>query len=232
MLYLALSLGFFGSLHCMGMCGPLAFNVSINRSRSLYNTIVNALSYNMGRILTYTLLGLLFGFIGNVFNLTSTQKWISIALGVFFIISFLIAKTPERLFLNTSVGKSINNTTYQLLNGLLKRSKTTPTFMIGMVNGLLPCGLVYVAISGALMATSHIGGMQFMLYFGLGTLPMMFIIMLLPTLGSKKSIKGFNKVLPYVNLLFGIFLIYRALAVNLPLDLNFMEAVDNPIMCH
>lgn len=233
MLVLALSLGFLGSLHCMGMCGPLAFNISVRKAHGIpLQSILHALSYNVGRIITYSLMGLIFGLVGSMLVLTSLQKWSSIILGVFFILSFIIAKTPEHLFLRTSVGRSVNTYVYKALDKILKSSTTVPSLLVGMVNGLLPCGLVYVAISGALMATSYTGGMLFMLCFGVGTIPLMAAIMILPSLGKKRLLKGFNRVLPYINLGFGIFLIYRAIAVDMPLELNFLEAVNNPIMCH
>ena len=119
-----------------------------------------------------------------------------------------------------------------MLSYMTKRSKEFHPFQLGMANGLLPCGLVYLAIAGALAVGSVLGGMLFMALFGLGTIPMLFVLTTGYGMFSMSFRSKFRKILPYVTLCFGIFLIYRGFAVDVPLDLNFWEALKNPVLCH
>src|SRR5437016_11916477 len=80
-LWTALLLGLVGSLHCAGMCGPLALAVLAN-CQSLVGFAANRLAYNLGRIITYCLLGLVFGLLGRTLVLAGVQRWVCLALGL------------------------------------------------------------------------------------------------------------------------------------------------------
>jgi len=213
MWYVAFTLGLFGSLHCVGMCGPLAIAFSYKKENTRPQNIYAALSYNLGRTVTYSFLGLLFGALGSFLFVVDLQKMASILLGILLIISFVFTLDLDRILSQHILLKD-----YYI--------------KVRKVNGLLPCGLVYLAMAGAIATGSLTGGVTFMFIFGLGTIPMLFALsngysLLSPTLRLR-----LRSILPYVTLVFGIFLIYRGFAVHMPSELNFWEALKNPIMCH
>jgi len=229
---IALTLGFFGSLHCIGMCGPLAIAFCNKPNNSKAQIFSNALSYNFGRTFTYTLLGILFGTIGSFLFLVDLQKYLSIIIGAVLIVSVIFSFDIKYRFSQTNFISRINKFTRTQISKLISLSKSKSTFSLGMINGLLPCGLVYLAIAGALSAQSILQGALFMLLFGLGTIPALLSLVIGSHLFSPKARHNFRKFLPLVNFIFGIFLIYRGLVVDLPENLNFWEAIKNPVLCH
>ena len=234
MWYVAFTLGLFGSLHCVGMCGPLAIAFCGGRGStgSKYAALQSGLGYNAGRTFTYTLLGLLFGLLGSFLFLADLQKVLSVVLGLVLIISFLLSIDLEKYISSTSLMKTYYQRVTAQIGSVLQQSSKYPPFVLGMANGLLPCGLVYLALAGALATGGVVSGMIFMALFGLGTVPMLLAL----TTGSSLVAPGlrmhFRKVLPYVTLCFGVFLIYRGVVVDMPTELNFWEALRNPVMCH
>jgi uncharacterized protein len=165
----AVLIGFFGSLHCAAMCSPLSFAVT----RISHRAFLNRALYNGGRILTYSLFGALFSAAGGLLRIDSMQNILSIILGLI-LLSFGVAKsTYLRIpFLTPAV---------QLLTILIKKefsllfSKKTSlaVFLLGMVNGVLPCGLSFLALAYCITLRGPIDGFVFMFLFGLSTLPAM-----------------------------------------------------------
>jgi sulfite exporter TauE/SafE len=232
MWYVAFTLGLFGSLHCVGMCGPLAIAFSYKKENTRPQNIYAALSYNLGRTVTYSFLGLLFGALGSFLFVVDLQKMASILLGILLIISFVFTLDLDRILSQHILLKDYYIKVRKLISKVMENSNQYHPFQLGMVNGLLPCGLVYLAMAGAIATGSLTGGVTFMFIFGLGTIPMLFALsngysLLSPTLRLR-----LRSILPYVTLVFGIFLIYRGFAVHMPSELNFWEALKNPIMCH
>ena len=228
----AFTLGILGSLHCIGMCGPLAIAFSDQKSSNAYQRFWEGLSYNLGRTVTYSLLGLLFGLLGSFLWVADLQKTLSITLGVFFVLAFLLAydwegKLNSSSFLNAQLLRLRS-----FISNLFTRSKKVPSFILGLANGVLPCGLVYLALAGALASGTLVSGMLFMTFFGLGTLPAMLALVMGVQFVKPSWRRNFRRVLPFVSLCFGIFLIYRGVVVDFPRELDFWEALKNPIMCH
>jgi len=216
MLYIAFTLGLMGSLHCLGMCGPLAIAFSGGYSNNKLRVISRSLQYNIGRAITYAVMGLLFGLIGSF---------------VFF------AQAQQAINIDSYLGRSsaINkwkNFVHKLISPMIKEVQSYPPFILGMVNGLLPCGLVYLALAGALTTGNIYSGGLFMFFFGLGTIPMLFGLVLGNQMISGSKRKTLTKVIPYVSLAFGVFLCYRGIVVDMPMELDFFEAMKNPVMCH
>lgn len=161
-------IGIAGSLHCAGMCGPLVLAMPATSGRFGAH-LTGKLAYNAGRIVTYGMLGLLFGLSGQLIGLAGFQRWVSIAAGAAILLSLLA--WPMRnatLIIARPVG-----VLKSALGKLLKRHGLMSQFSFGLLNGLLPCGLVYVACAAAAATASIITGLQYMLLFGLGTVPMM-----------------------------------------------------------
>ena len=186
----AITLGFLGSFHCVGMCGPIALALPLDWSSSL-SKYSGALIYNIGRMFTYALLGGFFGLVGESFVIAGYQQLASIVLGAAILIMVLLpnqvfSKLKLTGFIYSYIGKL-----KQKLFLLFKKSSLSSLFFIGTLNGLLPCGLVYLGIAGAIATGNSINGALFMALFGLGTLPAMLSVTLL---GNVISVNFRNKI--------------------------------------
>lgn len=169
MLYSAFILGFMGSLHCFSMCGPLSLLLPGDKSRYLIGRLI----YNTGRITTYALLGLLTGILGQQAGFMIPQKIIFIGLGGALLAYLLLPpKWKNRLSVWGPVLR-LASFVRQSVAKLSKRHGLVAQYGFGLVNGLIPCGLVYAALSGAFLTAGITEAVFFMIFFGLGTLPMM-----------------------------------------------------------
>lgn len=231
MLYTAFIMGLFGSLHCVGMCGPIALALPV-QNENRFSMVSKLLLYNFGRTVTYVFLGVLIGLLGEGLFLAGMQKWLSIGLGVFLLIIVLFSINVESRLLNTPIiGRaflSIKNT----LGKLLKNSSFPALFRTGIVNGFLPCGLVYMAIVGAVSMGDLLDSALYMFLFGIGTIPLM---LLTATAGHMASIKLRNKIkklFPIFITALAVLLIYRGIRFDLPDDFSFWEMMQNMPMCH
>ncbi len=172
----ALSVGFVGSFHCVGMCGPIALALPLGGQSGLKRG-AGMLLYNAGRIFTYSVLGMLFGLLGKGFVIGGYQQALSITLGVIILAGLILPATVSQRFGMTKVITPIVTKVKSLLGGLLKSKSSGSFFLIGALNGLLPCGLVYLAVAGAIAAGSVVKGGLFMAMFGLGTVPAMLFVL-------------------------------------------------------
>lgn len=212
----ALLLGFLGSFHCIGMCGPIALTLPVQHLRG-FRRIAGILLYNFGRITTYALMGALFGWLGKQFYLGGLQQWLSIALGAILMLSVFI-RTPHIPRI-----KGVQ----RILGQLLAKREFSTLYAIGFFNGLLPCGLVYLGITGALATGGIENGMLFMAAFGAGTIPAMFAVSWFSQLLRFRL----KKVLPIVMLLMGFLLIVRGMNLGIPYISPHIEKT-NIITCH
>ena len=232
MWYVAITLGLFGSLHCIGMCGPLAIAASASPSHNRIEKISSVFKYNIGRTITYTILGVLFGLLGGLVLLAHIQKAFSIGAGLLLILAFLFSINIESHINSSWFGTRLHFKVKLLLEKTITSVGRNNPFYIGLVNGLLPCGLVYLALAGALASGSLVNGMFFMMMFGIGTTPIMVTLALGYQSISFKWRSRLKKTIPIVSLCFGIYLSYRGIVVNIPDKLDFWSAINNPIMCH
>ncbi len=232
MWYVAFTLGLFGSLHCVGMCGPLAIAFSHRKENTQWQNIFAALSYNLGRTTTYSILGLFFGLLGSFLFVVDLQKVVSIVLGFLLIISVMFTIDIDNTISNHRWFKKLYDKIKNLISQMMQKSNKYHPFHLGMANGLLPCGLVYLGLAGALSTGDLMEGVLFMFLFGLGTIPMLFTITSGVGFFPTSIRQYFRKILPYVTLAFGFFLVYRGIVVDMPIELNFWEAIKNPVMCH
>jgi hypothetical protein len=232
MFWVAFTIGLFGSLHCVGMCGPLAIAFCDKEKDSKWQRLYSGMSYNLGRTFTYSVLGLFFGLLGTIMVLADFQKSLSIILGVLLILSFLMSYDIDQKINGLPGVRKFYVKVRQRISKMYSKAKKFHPFTLGLANGLLPCGLVYLALAGAIASGSIIKGMIFMASFGLGTIPMMIALIFGVRFLSPKLRFKFKGILPYVTLFFGIFLIYRGIVVGIPEELNFWEMLKNPMMCH
>lgn len=165
----AIVLGLAGSLHCIVMCSPLAMAASNIRS----NFFTSRLLYNAGRILTYAMLGAMVASIGHLINLTSLQSVLSVALGSLLVAMGILNLTSLRFPWISSAVLQLTFRLKKLFGYFLSQKSRLSLFMLGMVNGLLPCGLTYLALAYCLTLKGPLDGFNFMLLVGIGTLPAM-----------------------------------------------------------
>jgi len=210
----ALGLGFASSLHCVGMCGPIAFSLGLNPQNKLDFTFRN-LTYQFGRVTTYTVLGAILGIIGYGATFAGFQNLLSIVAGVMMI---LMAILPKNLGDNLGF-KPFSKLMYKIKKGLgkfLRRKNYSSLYITGLLNGLLPCGAVYAALTGSLAMGSVPGGAVFMTFFGLGTIPLMFASVVAGNLITIQTRQKILKFLPYLMILLGVLFILRGLELNIP----------------
>ncbi len=215
MLLSALIFGLLGSFHCIGMCGPIAFMLPVDRSNNLKKTSQIAL-YHFGRIFTYSLIGLLFGLLGKSFNLFGFQQQLSITVGVFMIVIILI---PYKTFNKYNFSKPLFQLISKVKSALGKelKKKSPDTFLtIGFLNGFLPCGLVYMALFGALATGDALQGSLYMALFGLGTIPLMTTAIYFGNFLTGKVRQYIRKVIPVVVVLIGFLFILRGMGLGIP----------------
>lgn len=211
----ALMLGLIGSFHCAGMCGPIALAIPLN-NKSALSKISGSIIYNIGRAITYALMGFVFGLLGKGLVLAGFQKWVAIIMGVIMVLSVLFPSLYKNKFdLNGKAFSFVGKVKIKL--GSLLRKKTLGSLLlIGLLNGLLPCGLVYMALAGAIATSSAVSGALFMFIFGLGTLPMLFLISILGNSLSVKFRTQMTKIIPAVVFFIGVLFILRGLGLGIP----------------
>lgn len=226
-----LALGILGSFHCVGMCGPLALSLPLSQD-NLWSKFLGSLLYNAGRVLTYSILGLAFGLLGKSFALFGFQQGLSITLGALILI-FLFTRNQTRLTSYTPVWVNRFFTRLRTLLGRLYTQRSySSLLLIGVLNGLLPCGLVYMAMAGAVASGSPVSSVSFMAGFGLGTLPAMWAIAFFGTFMAAGARTQLRKVYPFVMALMAGLLIIRGLGLGIPyLSPKLMTDHKSPIEC-
>ncbi len=209
----AFILGLMGSFHCVGMCGPIALSLPLRGENFLQKT-AGGLLYNIGRTITYGVMGAFFGLIGHGFQMLGFQQLISIIMGSLMIFSVLL----PWLFKNRLAGNFgfFTSPLRRAIQRLFKKRSYRGLFLIGILNGLLPCGLVYLAIAGAIGTGNLYYSIAFMVLFGLGTLPMMLLISWAGNLFSTAIRNKINRVIPYLIVIIGALFILRGLTLGIP----------------
>ncbi len=211
----AISLGLISSLHCAGMCGPIAFALPLDRS-SWASKTTGALVYNSGRIATYAVLGGLFGLLGKAFFTAGLQRGVSIAVGVFFVLAVLIPLiTKQGLFLE-KWGFQFIGKFKGIFQTQFKKRNAVGLLTIGAINGLLPCGMVYLGLAAAVSTGNWLDGSLFMVFFGLGTLPMMFAASVMSDLLSSQLRGRLRRAVPYLVMVMGVLFILRGMNLGIP----------------
>jgi sulfite exporter TauE/SafE len=225
-LQLAFIIGLLGSLHCVGMCGPLAFALE-NKSKSKWVMVFQKLSYNLGRAISYAFLGLLIGIVGKQFWIAGLQQGISIISGV-----FIIAATLPRILPLFNLGSYTPKFFTNSVNHLLTKAIVHKAghFYIGMLNGLLPCGFVYLGLATAVNTNSILQSSLFMLFFGLGTIPLMLAAMVGINFTKPAIRHQINRVLPVLTIFLGVWFILRGLNLNIPYLSPAISQTE--VICH
>jgi uncharacterized protein len=224
------TLGLISSIHCVGMCGPIALALPVYHLPAP-KRMAGLVLYNVGRVVTYAVLGLLFGLIGRKLHMAGLQQWLSIALGLL-ILLFLFYSHNKAISL-PGPAAWIYGKVQASMAKMLKVKSTGGLFLLGMLNGLLPCGMVYLAVAGALSTNNLWDGSLFMVSYGSGTIPAMLTLSLFGVMISVKARNHMKSLIPYMVALMAFLLILRGMNLGIP----FISPLINhdpgtPVSCH
>lgn len=208
----AFLIGLFGSLHCAGMCGPLMLSFTPGRGKQSY---ISFGLYHLGRLGIYASLGALFGLISTSVSFFAFQRYFSLILGILIIVIFAFPRIRnkfEGFYYHSSFFKGVKSILTRQFSGRLK------WVFSGVLNGFLPCGLVYLAAAGAMMTPALIDSIKYMLVFGLGTIPLLAILKF--GVGAfPRLFKKINNLTTPIALIAGLMMVIRGFIVSKP-DVN------------
>ena len=224
-------LGIFSSFHCIGMCGPIALLLPV-QGLSASRRFTGTLLYNFGRVFTYSIMGCFLGIVGRRIYLAGFQQPFSIIMGILILVLLTLFILNKRFFHNGHTG-IVFTTIKTFIGKQLRHQHMVTLFLIGTANGLLPCGMVYFALIGALATGNVANASLFMAAFGLGTIPLM---MLLSRFGRLITAQLRNKVktiIPFFVATMAILLILRGMNLDIPYISPFFNSVSGEaVRCH
>ncbi len=233
MLYSAFIFGLISSFHCVGMCGPIAMMLPVDRNNEA-KKVTQIITYHIGKLTAYGILGLVFGLLGKSFYLAGMQQQLSIIVGVLMIV---VALVPEKVFAKYNFSKPVYKIISKVKSNLgqqFKNKSYKSLFTIGLLNGFLPCGMVYVAIFGAIAMQSVSLGVLYMLLFGIGTIPMLTAVIYISNVLSFSFRGTLQKIIPVVAVVIGMLFIIRELGLDIPYlsPSNMSLFVQSEANCH
>jgi hypothetical protein len=215
MLIAAFFLGIISSLHCIGMCGPIALLLPVDRSNTS-RKVLQILLYHLGRLTSYGVLGLVVGLLGRGFYLAGMQQQLSIVIGILMI---AIALIPEKVFARYNFSQPVYRAIAAVKSHLgqqFKRKSSDALFTIGLLNGFLPCGMVYAALFGALAMPRLTESVGYMLLYGLGTVPLMSLVVYVQSLITVPVRQRLQQLIPVVAVGIGVLFIIRGMGLGIP----------------
>lgn len=208
--------GLLGSLHCVGMCGPIVAALPQGDSGKMA-FLAGRLLYNLGRIVTYAVIGLIFGLIGKTIFMAGYQQGLSIAVGVVIIVAVI---TPSR-YSQGAIAMLGLGTVYSRISRvwgrLFSSKKKSSLFAIGLLNGFLPCGFVYVALAGAVATGGALKGSAYMALFGVGTIPILLAFSFIGNAIGHKFRHAFSRAVPVLAIALALVFILRGLSLGIPI---------------
>lgn len=223
----ALVLGFAGSMHCLGMCSPLAMAVTSIKPAALLNRIV----YNAGRILTYAVMGAIVASVGLISAFQQFQNIISISLGITLLVIGFGGIKNLRITAITAVAQRTTTRLKGIFSRQINQRSRIAILIMGSLNGLLPCGLTFIALTWCLTLQGPIDGFNFMFLFGAGTLPVMLgLTGFIPVIVAKLK-WSFQRVTGAMLILSGGLLILRVLIIHIPHTVSARTELVDIILC-
>ncbi len=223
--------GLLGSVHCIGMCGPLVMALPISQKTNLHKTIALVL-YHLGKISSYTILGVLFGLLGSQFPVFGLQQNLSMLIGIAMVLYVLYVFVLKTKHVQFGILNRLYNLVVQTLGKLLKQESRTTFLWIGMLNGLLPCGMIYLALTSAMATQNILEGGLLMAFFGLGTAPALIIAALGGQFMGFVFRRNVQKLLPVFLFSMGLLLILRGLGLGIPFISPHVGIGAEVISCH
>ncbi len=215
MLYSAIILGLVSSLHCIGMCGPIAMMLPVDRHNPARRAM-QILLYHAGRITAYGSLGLVFGLLGKGFYLAGIQQQLSVMAGL---IMITLALVPEKVFARYNFSKPVYRLISKIKTSLgsqFRKRNNKALFVTGLLNGYLPCGLVYAALFGAIAMQNEILGSAYMMLYGVGTIPLMSAVVYTSGFIKNSTRSVMAKIAPCAAAFIGILFVVRGLGLDIP----------------
>ncbi|HKK44822.1 MAG TPA: sulfite exporter TauE/SafE family protein [Balneolaceae bacterium] len=210
-----IAFGFLGSFHCIGMCGPLALALP-GSNRGTPHLILSRTVYNLGRVITYSTLGLVVGLLSKMISIGGFQQWLSISVGVLILLGLSVSAFRHKLNQWKAYPSKFISKATKPIKTLFQKGTIGSLFLIGLLNGLLPCGFVYMGLVTALTTGTVLKSVFFMAGFGLGTIPAMFAASMASGLISLSLRRRLKKFSPYFMAVVGILLIIRGLNLAIP----------------
>ncbi len=230
-IWTAFSIGLLGSIHCVGMCGPLALAMPFQGLGSR-RALRGILAYNFGRLCTYAFVGVVAGLMGKGLWMAGAQKHLTLALGVALALTAVFSISVESQLLRLVAIRRFHQWIQGQLGTWVRRDGTKAALMMGVFNGFVPCGLVYMAIAGALTGGSILFGAIFMLLFGLGTFPLMAFTGFAGQVLDLSWRRRLRRLAPALLLLIAALFIVRGLQFEVPNLFRFQEEARNIPMCY
>ncbi|WP_160137986.1 sulfite exporter TauE/SafE family protein [Chryseobacterium sp. c4a] len=233
----AIALGFASGFHCIGMCGPIALSMGLTKKQAA-NFYLQNLTYQFGRIFTYSLLGALLGIVGQGFEMAGFQKYLTIIAGVLLIIMALFSFGGKDFASKIPFLSKFLYSVKSNLGRVLQKADYRSRFTTGILNGFLPCGMVYMALTASLAGGGIWQGALYMALFGLGTLPFMFAIVLAGNLMNQAFRTKILKAVPIIMIILGGLFILRGLELGIPYISPKAEAMtiskdpNGAVNCH
>jgi sulfite exporter TauE/SafE len=231
LVYLAVSMGLMSSFHCIGMCGPIALALPIHKGTKLQQW-GGMLLYNVGRTTTYAAFGAAFGLVGSSLAWLGYFRYILVGVGVLMIL-YVVWPTFLERHLKPPVfwQKAVLQVKGRMAKLLASRT-SGGWFLLGVFNGLLPCGMVYMAVISSVATGSALYGAIFMGVFGLGTMPAMMAVSFFRQWLSADLRSRFRRLTPVLVAAAGVWIVARGLLITPPASsVGYPSGTEIPI-CH
>ncbi len=207
-------IGFLGSFHCVGMCGPIVLALPTGNSSNAV-LVISRILYNIGRIITYTFFGAVFGFFGRGITFVGFQQFVTIAFGITILLYYLMPSKFKGKLSATFPYQFLSNFVKGSFRKLTKSGSPFSLLIFGILNGFLPCGFVYVGLAGAITTGDALSGAIFMALFGIGTTPIMLGTALVGKFININVKRKMNKLIPVFALILAVLFILRGLNLNI-----------------
>jgi sulfite exporter TauE/SafE len=233
-IFTAFLIGLLGSFHCIGMCGPIAIALPVPKSSNL-SFITGRILYNLGRVVTYSFLGALLGLLGGRIALAGAQQVVSIVLGFVIIIAVLLPQKYKNYFAQHPITQKLAQPLKANIGVLFKKGTFSAMFLIGILNGFLPCGFVYIGLAGSITSGDAASGAAVMVLFGLGTVPVMFTASVFGKFINMGIRTKLRKAIPVFALLLAAVFILRGMNLGIPYlspKLSNQSEVSSEMECH
>lgn len=211
------TLGILGGLHCIGMCGPLILAIPFQSIEPKAKKTIAYILYGFGKTLAYMSLGAIAGFIGTQADQFSPQqRYVSIAAGVLLLLTALVPMLMKRSNFQPAVVTKFNVLVNKGIAKQFKNKKLYSFGVIGFLNGLLPCGLVYAAIAAAVAASCVSHSVILMMFFGIATMLSLTVFSLVFQLLPNNTRNSLRKLFPYLIIITALVLILRGMQLGIP----------------
>jgi sulfite exporter TauE/SafE len=222
-------MGLLSSFHCIGMCGPIALALPVQKGNR-WQQFGGVFIYNAGRALSYAALGAVVGIFGNAVAVMGHLKIVSILAGTGMLAYVFLPKVfGAGLVAPGFLQRPVTHLKKEMAT-LLRSRSLAGWFLLGTLNGMLPCGLVYLALMSSVATGTSSGGAIFMFVFGMGTLPAMMAVGFFKNWITPAIRTKFHQITPVFIAFAGIWLLYRSTLIETPV--THEQGANGITICH